>query len=200
MRQLVTSLVLSRINYCSIVLVGLPASTVAPLQRVQNAATRRVLRLDRRSHITAALHELHWLPVKYRIQFKISRFIHQVTFRLWYRRICAEKGRWSPTNQPTPSHRSTTSIVRCWPRRLLLVGLSAMTFALNVDSSAIIQRTRTDFGRRTFAVCGPDILNTRPPSLRTVTSHSAFRPALKIHFYNLAFFLVLLLLPAVLTI
>jgi len=136
MRQLVTSLVLGRIDYCSIVLTGLPASTIAPLQRVQNAVVRRVLRLDRRSHITAALHELHWLPVKYRIQFKISMFIHQVTFRLWYRRICAEKGRWSPTNQPTntksphndvhrtlltssPSARRTVSDDLCAQRRLV---------------------------------------------------------------------------------
>jgi len=79
-RQLVTSLVLSRIDYCNIVLAVLPASTIAPLQHVQNSAARLVLRLDRRSHITtAALHELHWLPVKYRIQYKTAAFMHQVT-------------------------------------------------------------------------------------------------------------------------
>jgi len=60
--QLVTSLVLSRIDYCNIVLARLPASrTIAPLQSVQNAAARLVLRLDLRSHITAALHEFYWL-------------------------------------------------------------------------------------------------------------------------------------------
>ena len=75
MKQLVTSLVLSRIDYCNVVLAGLPASTIAPLQRVHNAAAR----LDRRSHITPALRELHWLPVKYRIKFKIAVFMHQVT-------------------------------------------------------------------------------------------------------------------------
>jgi len=79
MRQLVTSLVLSRIDYCNTVLAGLRASTFAPLQRVQNAAARLVLRLDRWSHITAALRELHWLPVKYRIQVTIAVFVHQVT-------------------------------------------------------------------------------------------------------------------------
>jgi len=68
------------IDYCNTALAGLPASTIAALctlQRVQNAAARLVLRLDRRSHITAALHELHWLPVKYRIQFNIAVFMHQ---------------------------------------------------------------------------------------------------------------------------
>ena len=38
-----------------LVLAGLPASTIDPLQRVLNAAARLVLRLDRRSHITPAL-------------------------------------------------------------------------------------------------------------------------------------------------
>ena len=41
------------------VLYGLPASTLAPLQRVQNAAARLVLRLDHRAHIKPALQSLH---------------------------------------------------------------------------------------------------------------------------------------------
>ena len=56
------SLVISRMDYCNSVLVGLPASTLAPLQRAQNAAARLILGLSRRSHITRALQQLHWLP------------------------------------------------------------------------------------------------------------------------------------------
>ena len=55
MEQLVTSLVLSRLDYCNVILVGLPALIIAPLQRVQNAAERVILRL----HITSELRELH---------------------------------------------------------------------------------------------------------------------------------------------
>ena len=47
--------------------------------------------------------------------------------------------------------------------------------------AAAIQRTRTQFGRRAFSVCGPDVWNSLPPSVRTVDSNSSFRRALKTH-------------------
>ena len=70
MAQLVMSLVISLLDYCNSMLCGLPASSLVPLQRVQNVAARLVLNLDRQSHITSALQQLHWLPVKFRIIFK----------------------------------------------------------------------------------------------------------------------------------
>jgi len=64
MARLVMSLVITRIDYCNSILAGLPACRLVPLQRVQNAAARLVLNLDRRAHISPALQQLHWLPVK----------------------------------------------------------------------------------------------------------------------------------------
>ena len=49
--QLVSSLVLSRLDYCNAVLVGLPAATLAPLQRVLHAAARLVLDLKPSDHV-----------------------------------------------------------------------------------------------------------------------------------------------------
>jgi hypothetical protein len=42
LQRVVSAMVLSRFDYCNAVLAGLPASTLAPLQRVQNAAARLV--------------------------------------------------------------------------------------------------------------------------------------------------------------
>jgi len=75
-------LVICRIDYCNSVLVGLPASTLAPLQRVQNAAARLILGLSRRSHVTPALQQLHWLPIKIRITFKVATLMYKIVHQL----------------------------------------------------------------------------------------------------------------------
>ena len=71
--QVVTSLVIPRLDYCNSVFSGLPASSLVPLQRVQNAAARLVLNLDQQLHITSVLQQLQWLPVKFCIIFKTMR-------------------------------------------------------------------------------------------------------------------------------
>jgi len=75
--RLVTALVLSRLDYCNAMLAGLPASTLAPFQRVLHAAARTVLDLEPRDRVTPALRELHWLPVAERIQYKLCLLVHK---------------------------------------------------------------------------------------------------------------------------
>ena len=53
--ELVVSIVFSRLDYCNAILAGLPRSTIAPLQRVQNAAARLVARLGPYDHVSATL-------------------------------------------------------------------------------------------------------------------------------------------------
>ena len=40
MKQLISAFIFSRLDYCNVILSGLSLSTIAPLQRVQNAAAR----------------------------------------------------------------------------------------------------------------------------------------------------------------
>ena len=71
-KSLVQALVISRIDYCNAILYGLPAVHVNRLQRVQNATARLLTNTQRYSHITPIMINLHWLPVKFRIIFKVN--------------------------------------------------------------------------------------------------------------------------------
>ena len=75
---LVSAFVTTRMDYCNSILAALPQSSIDPLQRVQNAAARLITGTGTREHITPALQSLHWLPVKFRITFKLCVLMHLV--------------------------------------------------------------------------------------------------------------------------
>ena len=76
MQRLASAFILSQLEYCNTVLTGLPAITLAPLQRVMNAAVRIVAGFGWRDHVTPAMREPHWLPVMYRITYKLCVLMH----------------------------------------------------------------------------------------------------------------------------
>uniref|UniRef100_A0A670J1P8 Reverse transcriptase domain-containing protein n=1 Tax=Podarcis muralis TaxID=64176 RepID=A0A670J1P8_PODMU len=63
--------VTSRLDYCNSLYMGLPLRLTQKLQRVQNAAARLLMGSSLRDHIHPVLYQLHWLPVEYRIRFKV---------------------------------------------------------------------------------------------------------------------------------
>ncbi len=69
--KLVHAFMTSRLDYCNALLGGCPASSINKLQIVQNAAARVLTRSRKYDHITPILHSLHWLPIKFRISYKI---------------------------------------------------------------------------------------------------------------------------------
>ena len=69
---LVSAFVLSRIDYCSSLLLGSTHDMISNLQRIQKYAARVILRLPKSSNITIHLMSRHWLPVKVGSIFKIT--------------------------------------------------------------------------------------------------------------------------------
>ena len=163
-QRLVSAFVLSRIDYCNFLLAELPASTLRPLQRCQNAAARLVLNLKTSDHITPALIELHWLPIKQRIIYKICLLVHK-----------------SLSNTAPPYLRE------------LFVPLSTIPSRSSLRSSAStnlsVPATRLRFGDRAFAVAGSRYWNLLPADIRAISDIANFKSKLKTYLFQQAFVL-----------
>ena len=68
---LIHSLVISRLDYGNGLLYGVSDKLLDKLQRVQNVAARVVVKASRYDHITPILKTLHWLPIRYRTEYKL---------------------------------------------------------------------------------------------------------------------------------
>ena len=77
-KTLVHALVTSKLDFGNAALCGINGSLLHRLEMVQRAAARVVLGLRRRDQhsMTAVLKRLHWLPIAFRIQFKLLTLMH----------------------------------------------------------------------------------------------------------------------------
>ena len=73
-KSIVQAITMSRIDYCNSLLYGVTATNLTKLQLVQNAAARLVCPIPRNEHVTPSLINLHWLPIRFRINCKIAMF------------------------------------------------------------------------------------------------------------------------------
>ena len=72
------ALVSSRLDYCNSLFLSLTDFELTKLQVVQNSLCRVVTPSSKFSHITPQLKQLHWLPVRYRVQFKIGLITYKI--------------------------------------------------------------------------------------------------------------------------
>jgi len=160
--QLIVAFVQSRLDYCNAVLGGLSQSAIAPLQRVQNSAARLALGLRPRDSVTSALIELHWLPVYWRVLFKLCLLMHQI-----------HHGR-----SPVYLSEKVTSVAS---------GSSRPGLRSAGGTDYIKPRLRTKIGERAFSSCGPAAWNALPEKIRCVKDIKSFKTQLKTHYFKLAF-------------
>lgn len=73
----VNAFISSRLDYCNSLYCGISKTQIARLQLVQNAAARFLSNSRKSDHITPILRSLHWLPINFRIYFKILLFVYK---------------------------------------------------------------------------------------------------------------------------
>ena len=159
-KRLIHALVTSRLDYANALLQGLPCASTNKLQRVQNTAARMVSRSRKHEHITPVLIELHWLPVQYRVQFKI--LVH--------------------------TYKAVHGLGPMYLNELVTLYRPSRTLRSENGMLLEVPRTRTKtFGDRRFDKSAPTLWNGLPVSLRLSKTLDIFKSNLKTHLFKHAF-------------
>ena len=157
--SLVHAFISSRLDYGNAVLLGIGSGLIERLQLIQNAAARLVSGTRKFDHITPVLKEMHWLPVRQRIIYKVAMLVFKcLTSR-------------------APGYLTTDC--------MLVASTAGRRHLRSANSSMlVVPRSRTEIGSRRFAVVGPTVWNSLPQQLRvTDCSLATFRRSLKTHLF-----------------
>ena len=159
--SLINGLFTSRLDQCNSLLYGLPKSSLAPLQKLQNRAARILTYTRKYDHITPVLKSLHWLPVEQRVTFKLLLLTFKALHDLAPSYL-SELLTW---------HEPTAYRLRSGQKRILFKPS---------------YRLKT-FGFRRFEYAGPHLWNSLPDTLRHETNLDRFKRGLKTHLFGEAF-------------
>ena len=72
------AIICSRLDYCNSLLHNISKKNIQKLQRIQNNLARVVLKAPRLTSPESMLASLHWLPVVYRIQYKLLSLLSKL--------------------------------------------------------------------------------------------------------------------------
>ena len=158
-QQIIHAFVTSRLDMGNSLLYGLPQNQLKRLQNIQNAAARIVTLSSKSTHITPILKELHWLPVRERIIYKLMLLV------------------FKSLNKMSPSYISEL-LQPYKPSRNLR---SSTKFLLDVP------RSFNSWGDRAFSIAAPQLWNTLPHYIRTCNSVKKFKSLLKTYLMTQAF-------------
>ena len=143
--MLVNALVLSNLEYCSSIYLGLPRSSLDKLQRVINSAFRSIHHLRKSAHISELQISKGCRSIEQRIQWRVATIIF-VALKL-----------------------KAPHYVSQW----LISHSSSHQLRSNDQSLLVCPRTNTSFGSRAFSVAGPRLWNSFDLQIRQVTKLSS---------------------------
>ncbi|KAI2647433.1 DNA mismatch repair protein MSH3 [Labeo rohita] len=158
--KVIHAFITTRLDYCNSLYVGISQTALSRLQLVQNAAARLLAGVHKRDHITPVLRSLHWLPVRYRVNFKILLIVYK-----------SLHGMAPPYISDLLIEHSVTRTLRSSNQRLLLIP----------------QTKRKCRGDRAFASIAPRLWNDLPSFIRMASSVATFKSKLKTYLFDNAF-------------
>ena len=161
--RLVHAFITSRLDYCNGLLYGAPEYLIKKLQRVMNASARLVYCAPKYCHVTPLLRELHWLPVRLRVDFKILL----VTFKILH------------------------GVAPSYLKDLVSV-LPVSRYQLRRNNNGILLersqlRTKKTLGDRALSMAAPFLWNSLPLPIRQETSIDSFKRSVKTYLFKKAF-------------
>ena len=155
-------LCISHLDYANTLFHGLPDKTISHSQRIQAMCAKLTLKKSKFNSTTEALAQLHWIPIRQRINFKIATITHKCIYRttLQYLKDLL-------TFTPTPRN-LRSSIDKT---RLIVPFTKCRTFAA-----------------QSISISAPTVWNQLPSTLREITNFELFKIELKTHYYHEAFY------------
>ena len=163
-KTIASATIMSRLDYCNSILWGLPSYQLNKLQKIQNTAARIVKRVGFREHITPVLKELHWLPVKFRIDHKISSLTYKCL------------------NDMAPGY-LTNIVSKYTPTRNLRSTSSCLITKSGYNTSTNLKK----YGARSFKNAAPVLWNNLTLDLQNANSLDIFKKRLKTFYFDKAF-------------
>ena len=161
--KLVHAFVTSRLDYCNSLLYGVPDYQIRKLQRVMNASARLIFCMPKFCHITPILKELHWLPIRERIKFKILL----LTFK------CLQ--------DQAPQY-----------LKELITVLPQSNYNLRRNNNGIllkrpVKTTKKTMGDRSFSSATPMLWNDLPMAARSTNDIFSFKTKVKTFLFSKAY-------------
>ena len=161
---LIRALAVSKVDYCCSVMAGISSHLLDRLQSVLNAAARLIFSARRSVHIIPLLHDLHWLRVPERIQFRLC----VLAFRCLHGT--------APT-YPAESLQRTTALEG---RRHLR--------SADILLLAVPPTERSTLGDCLFPAAAAKSWNRLPASIRNASSLATFRRHLRNHLFRSSYY------------
>lgn len=161
---LMHAFITSRLDYCNSLFVNLPKKDLVRLQYILNRAARMIFKLPPFLSISSYLYELHWLPVKARIEFKVCLLVYKAL------KFKEPSYIFNLLNYYSPN--SDMLLRAADDPHLLIVP------RLNKQST---------FGSRAISYAGSKLFNSLPRSIKDAGSTDIFKKQLKTHLFKKAY-------------